>query len=139
MLVGVTGGLETAEFNRRLAEVGLDFSTYRQLIAAQAAMLHGVIGTFMPVFMAAMLPRIFGKNRSWREGLAITFDNYPDRLLCTGSRVVRPGRYLCVGYHRSAVIPVKLAVDHTESTHLICGSVRGTHQRTTFDPLEADF
>ena len=59
LLVGVTGGLETAEFNRRLAEVGLDFAAYRQLIAAQAAVLHGVIGTFIPVFMAAMLTRFF--------------------------------------------------------------------------------
>jgi lactate permease len=72
LLIGVTGGLETAEFNRRLALVGLDFAGYRQLIAAQAAVLHGLIGTLMPVFMAAMLTRFFGEKRSWREGLAIT-------------------------------------------------------------------
>jgi lactate permease len=72
LLVGVTGGLETAEFNRRLADAGLDFAAYRQLIAAQAAWMHGVIGTLMPVFMASMLTRFFGKKRSWREGLAIT-------------------------------------------------------------------
>jgi lactate permease len=72
LLVGVTGGLETAEFNRRLAAVGLDFAAYRQLIASQAAILHGVIGTLMPVFMASMLTRFFGEQRSWRAGLAIT-------------------------------------------------------------------
>lgn len=72
VLIGVTGGLETAEFNRQLAQAGLDFPTYRQLITAQAAVLHGIIGTFMPVFMSTMLTRFFGANRSWREGLAIT-------------------------------------------------------------------
>jgi lactate permease len=71
LLVGVTGGLETAEFNRRLALAGLDFPIYRQMITVQAAVLHGIIGTFMPVFMAAMLTRFFGANRSWREGLEI--------------------------------------------------------------------
>lgn len=45
---------------------------YRQLSTARAAMLHGIIGTFMPVFMLAMLTRFFGANRSWREGLEIT-------------------------------------------------------------------
>lgn len=72
VLVGVTGGLETAEFNRQLAQFGLDFATYRQLIVAKAAVLHGIIGVLMPVFMATMLTRFFGKNRSWKEGLAIT-------------------------------------------------------------------
>ena len=71
ILIGVTGGLETVEFNRQLAEVGLDFPMYRQLITARAAVLHGMIGTFMPVFMSAMLTRFFGANRSWREGLEI--------------------------------------------------------------------
>jgi len=33
--------------------------------------MHGVIGTFMPLFMVMMLTRFFGKNKSWREGFAI--------------------------------------------------------------------
>jgi lactate permease len=71
LLIGVTGGLETPEFRALLASAGLDFPAYRGLVAAQAAVLHGIIGTAMPLFMTAMLTRFFGANRSWREGLSI--------------------------------------------------------------------
>jgi lactate permease len=71
LLIGVTGGLQTIEFNQQLGQAGLDFPAYRQLIGAQAAIFHGIIGTFMPLFMVMMMTRFFGKERSWRPGLAI--------------------------------------------------------------------
>lgn len=71
LLIGVTGGMQNVEFTQRLAQGGLDFPAYIRLIAGQAAVLHGIIGTFMPLFMVAMMTRFFGKNRSWSEGLSI--------------------------------------------------------------------
>jgi lactate permease len=35
------------------------------------AVLHTLAGTIMAVLMNAMMTRFFGKNRSWREGLAV--------------------------------------------------------------------
>ncbi|MDH5399876.1 MAG: L-lactate permease, partial [Cyclobacteriaceae bacterium] len=33
--------------------------------------LHAITGTLMPLFMAMMMTRFFGANKSWKEGLAI--------------------------------------------------------------------
>jgi lactate permease len=68
ILVGVTGGLETPELVERLAREGITFDAYRRMITAQAAVIHGVVGTFMPLAMIAMLSRFFGAERSWRVG-----------------------------------------------------------------------
>lgn len=38
---------------------------------ANVAVIHAVVGTMIPVLMAMMLTRFFGKNRSWSEGLDI--------------------------------------------------------------------
>jgi len=49
----------------------MTFAEYRQLITAQAAVIHGLVGTVMPTFMVVMMTRYFGENRSWTEGLSI--------------------------------------------------------------------
>jgi lactate permease len=71
VLIGITGGLESRALDLRLAEVGLTFADYRQIITAQAALIHGIVGTFIPLLMVVMMTRFFGSNRSWREGLGI--------------------------------------------------------------------
>lgn len=71
VIVGITGGLETAAFNEQLAAVGLTFPEYRQLAVERAVIIQGVNGTFMPLLMVTMMTRFFGANRSWREGLEI--------------------------------------------------------------------
>ncbi|MGF1507444.1 MAG: L-lactate permease [Anaerolineae bacterium] len=71
VLIGVTGGLETQALTAQLADAGLTFNDYRQLITAQAAVVHGIVGTLMPTFMVVMMTRFFGENRSWTEGLSI--------------------------------------------------------------------
>ena len=71
VLIGVTGGLETPMLNERLAEAGLTFADYRQIITAQAAIIHGIVGTLMPTFMVVMMTRFFGEERSWTAGLSI--------------------------------------------------------------------
>lgn len=71
VIIGVTGGLENPELNARLAEAGLTFDAYRRIIVANAALLHGIIGTLIPLMMVMMLTRYFGRHKSWTEGLSI--------------------------------------------------------------------
>ncbi len=81
ILVGVSKGLENQSLVANyIAEHSSAFSAataddrYQQLLAmigARVAIVHGVIGTLIPLFVVCLLTRFFGQNRSWREGLAI--------------------------------------------------------------------
>lgn len=71
VLVGITGGLESEALDMRLAAVDLTFADYRLMITAKAAIIHGIIGTFIPLFMVVMMTRFFGTKRSWTDGLSI--------------------------------------------------------------------
>jgi lactate permease len=71
ILVGVATGLESAEVQAYLASTGLSAADYLLLITRNCALLHAVVGTFMPLLMVMMTTRFFGRNRSWTEGLSI--------------------------------------------------------------------
>ncbi len=71
ILVGVSGGIQSSEFNAELAVTGLELSDYIQLVTSEVVLLHGITGTLMPTLMVCMMTRFFGKNRSWKEGLQI--------------------------------------------------------------------
>ena len=71
VLVGVRGGLESAEVNAQLASAGIEFSEYLQIITSHAVLLHAIVGTVMPLLMIMMMTRFFGENRSWTEGLSV--------------------------------------------------------------------
>jgi lactate permease len=71
ILVGVRGGLESAEVNEQLANAGLEYSEYLQIITSHAVLLHAIVGTVMPLLMIMMMTRFFGENRSWTEGLSV--------------------------------------------------------------------
>jgi lactate permease len=71
LLIGVSGGLESEQLVARLVEAGMSFETYLRLIAAYSAVIHGIVGTLMPVLMIMMMTRFFGRERSWTEGLSI--------------------------------------------------------------------
>ena len=71
VLVGVRGGLENPDLTARLAEVDMTFLDYLHVVAANSAVLHAIAGTLIPTLMIMMLTRYFGKNKSWKEGLAI--------------------------------------------------------------------
>jgi lactate permease len=71
ILVGVTGGLAGPQVDAQLTELGITFTDYIQLVTVRAALLHALVGTAMPLFMCVMMTRFFGKNKSWKEGLAI--------------------------------------------------------------------
>jgi lactate permease len=71
ILVGVTGGLDSPALDAQLAAVGMSFEQYRQMITAYAALIHGIVGTLIPLLMVMMMTRFFGRKKSWTEGLSI--------------------------------------------------------------------
>jgi len=73
ILVGVSTGLSA---DPEMAQYAMDrgFEEWRQFlgfIAAKVALIHALAGTFIPLIVAAVLTRFFGKNRSFAEGLQI--------------------------------------------------------------------
>ncbi|ROV60637.1 L-lactate permease [Vibrio ponticus] len=71
IIVGVNKGLDTHGIGNALIENGSTWNAYLQQITSSVAIIHAVVGTLIPVLMAMMLTRFFGKNKSWREGLDI--------------------------------------------------------------------
>ncbi len=71
IIVGVNKGLDSHAIGQTLTANGSDWATYLQAITTQVSFIHAVIGTLMPLLMAMMLTRFFGKNKSWKEGLAV--------------------------------------------------------------------
>lgn len=73
ILVGVNKGLGgQEEVTKYLAEKGVEFGPYlTHMIAGKVALMHAIIGTFIPLIMVMMMTRIFGKNRSFKEGLEV--------------------------------------------------------------------
>ncbi|MCG9663042.1 L-lactate permease [Vibrio mediterranei] len=71
IIVGVNKGLDTHNITESLVSHGASWDIYLQQITANVAIIHACVGTLMPVLMAMMLTRFFGKNRSWTEGLDI--------------------------------------------------------------------
>ena len=70
ILVGVRGGLENPDITAQLADVGLTFGEYLQIVTSNVVVIHAIVGTVMPLFMIVMMTRFFGANRSWTEGLS---------------------------------------------------------------------
>ncbi|MCG3728631.1 L-lactate permease [Vibrio cincinnatiensis] len=71
IIVGVNRGLDTHNISESLVANGSNWDVYLQQITSGVALTHAVVGIFMPVLMAMMLTRFFGKSRSWTEGLDI--------------------------------------------------------------------
>ena len=71
IVIGVKNGLNSEAIGAELLTRGSNWDMFLQLITNEVAIIHAIVGTFMPVLMAMMLTRFFGANRSWREGLEI--------------------------------------------------------------------
>lgn len=71
MLVGVQGGLDKEVLTSALATQGLEWDMLFRLIVSEVAIIHGICGTLMPLFLVMVMTRFFGRNRSWTEGLSI--------------------------------------------------------------------
>ncbi|MFM2586978.1 L-lactate permease [Vibrio sp. TBV020] len=71
IIVGVNKGLDTHNIGEALLANGSSWDAYLQQITSSVALIHASVGTLIPVLMAMMLTRFFGKNKSWTEGLDI--------------------------------------------------------------------
>lgn len=71
ILVGINKGLDTHKIDGVLISQGSNWGEYLQHITSTVAIIHACVGVLMPILMAVMLTRYFGKNRSWKEGLDI--------------------------------------------------------------------
>ncbi|MBV7299906.1 L-lactate permease [Enterovibrio paralichthyis] len=71
IIVGVNKGLDTHNIGEALIANGSNWDAYLQHITSSVAIIHATVGVLMPVLMAMMLTRFFGKNKSWTEGLDI--------------------------------------------------------------------
>ena len=54
-----------------IRSAGMSYSEFIHQIGIWAAIPHAITGTFIPLFMVAMLTRFFGEKRQFREGLHI--------------------------------------------------------------------
>ena len=71
IIVGVNKGLDTHNISENLLAHGSNWDAYLQQITSNVALIHAGVGTLIPILMAMMLTRFFGKNKSWTEGLDI--------------------------------------------------------------------
>lgn len=72
ILVGVNTGLSNQPEVLALVELmGISYDSYLRMIGVAVATFHGIAGSFVPLVMVALMTKYFGKNRSFREGLAI--------------------------------------------------------------------
>lgn len=71
IVIGITSGLDSETIGSQLLEKGSDWATFLQLITSQVAIIHAIVGAFIPLIMVLMLTRFFGKEKSWKAGFAI--------------------------------------------------------------------
>lgn len=71
--VGIRQGLDETSpvFMSYLSEQGLDVSGFLQAIAMRLTQMDILIGTFIPLILVLMITKVFGKNKSYKEGLQI--------------------------------------------------------------------
>jgi len=72
ILVGVNSGLSgdpaVAAF---AAQAANDWHGFLRIIGAKVAILHGITGMVVPLFVVSLMTRFFGRNRSFAEGLVV--------------------------------------------------------------------
>jgi lactate permease len=71
VIIGIGGGLRNVFLNEQLAAAGSSYPEYQQIIVGNAAVIHAIVGTLIPLLMVMMMTRFFGEKKSWTEGLSI--------------------------------------------------------------------
>ncbi|MFH1884922.1 MAG: L-lactate permease [Planctomycetota bacterium] len=73
ILVGVNDGLSSGQTVRDYAsQMGWSqWTDFLGMIGAKVALLHAIAGVLVPLIVVCFLTRFFGKNKSFREGLAV--------------------------------------------------------------------
>lgn len=70
IIIGIDAGLDgVPAVNQQLAVLGLTQPEYLTLIGQWAGLIHGVVGTFLPLVLVMVLTAGFGEGRSVRDGL----------------------------------------------------------------------
>ncbi|WP_031479282.1 L-lactate permease [Maridesulfovibrio frigidus] len=71
ILLGVKTGLDNPIVHDILAANNIAFMDYIFEIGRNVALIHGIIGIMIPTFLAVILTRFFGKEKSIKKGLEI--------------------------------------------------------------------
>ncbi|WP_413377478.1 L-lactate permease [Alkalihalobacillus sp. 1P02AB] len=72
ILSGVQSGLAGAEnVAAEVASLGMTMDEYARMIGGQVAIIHGIIGILIPLFMVTMLTFFFGEKRNLRAGFEV--------------------------------------------------------------------
>lgn len=72
ILLGVNTGLSgAAAVEAQVASLGISYEHYLMGIGVRVALIHGLVGSLIPLLMVAALTRHFGRRRRWRDGLAL--------------------------------------------------------------------
>jgi lactate permease len=69
ILIGVAGGLDAPLVHQYLSPLGISYREFLEIIAVRVALIHSICGTFVPLFICALLTRFYGRSRSFRTGL----------------------------------------------------------------------
>ena len=70
-LIGVGSTLNTPAVLQALSGVGMSFTEFIHQIGFWTAVLHSIMGIFVPLLMVAMMTKFFGEKKSFKEGLEI--------------------------------------------------------------------
>ncbi len=65
----IFGAMSTISSN--LEAIGGDPLAFQMQLTQWVAVVHGIVGTFIPLLAVVMMTRFFGKNRSIKEGLQV--------------------------------------------------------------------
>jgi len=72
ILIGVNTGLSgQPEVLSYLQTQNLNFLPFLKGIGGYVALIHGIVGTLIPLVLVMMMTRFFGPKKSWRDGLSI--------------------------------------------------------------------
>ena len=71
MVVGVTGGLNRDGITATLDAAGGSWPVYFQDIVSEVAILHGIVGLFMPLILVAIMVRFFGERKRFSDVLPV--------------------------------------------------------------------
>ena len=69
ILLGVYTGLDDPIVKEALEKVGMPYMDYIRAIGWNVAIVHGIIGIMIPLFLSVTLTRFFGKEKSIAKGL----------------------------------------------------------------------
>jgi lactate permease len=70
-IIGVGETLDVQQVQDGLAQAQMPFAEFVHQVGVWSSLQHALPGILVPVIMIMMLTKFFGKNRSFREGLAV--------------------------------------------------------------------